>query len=84
MCIPCNVTTACFCRVCVEVKLFIPLGNAGLKSKDKAISEKGEFRKQEEFEDKKTLSKKWEKSLLGQLSEDVCQERKIAVTEIES
>lgn len=71
--------------MCTEVKLFIPLGNAGLKSKDKAISEKvGEFRKQEEFEDKKTLSKKWEKSLLGQLSEDVCQGRKIAVTEIES
>lgn len=36
-----------------------------MKSKDKAISEKvGEFRKQEEFEDKKTLSKKGEKSLL--------------------
>ena len=56
-----------------------------MKSKDKAISEKvGEFRKQEEFEDKKTLSKKGEKSLLGQLSGDVCQERKIAVTETES
>lgn len=85
MCIPCNMTTASFCRVCIEVKLFIPLGNTGLKSKDKAISEKvGEFRKQEEFEDKKILSKKGEKSLLGQLSGDVCQERKIAVTETES
>lgn len=53
----------------------IPVGNAGLKSKEKAISEKlGEFRKQEKFEDKKTLSKR--KTSLGQLSGDVCQERK--------
>lgn len=52
MCMPCNMTTACFCRVCREVKLFIPLGNTGLKSKEKAILEKvGEFRKQEESEE---------------------------------
>lgn len=46
-----------------------------MKSKEKAILEKlGEFRKQEKFEDKKTLSKR--KTSLGQLSGDVCQERK--------
>lgn len=62
----------------------IPSGNAGLKGKEKLE----EFRKQE-FEDKKTLSKKEEKSLSWTIvwvcvpgKKDKC--RKIAVTEIES
>ena len=60
-----------------------------MKSKEKAILEKlGEFRKQEEFEDKKTLSKK-EKSLSwtvvwGCVPGKKDKSRKIAVTEIES
>lgn len=61
-----------------------------MKSKEKAILEKlGEFRKQEEFEDKKTLSTKEEKSLPWTKvwvcvpgKKDKC--RKIALTEIES
>lgn len=69
--------------------LLSPLGNTGLKSKEKVILEKlGEFRKQEEFEDKKIQSKK-EKSLSWTTvrgcvpgKKDKC--RKIAVTEIES
>lgn len=66
------------------------MGNTGLKSKEKAILEKlGEFRKQEEFEDKTTLSKKGEKSLPWTIvwgcapgKKDKC--KKIAVTETES
>jgi hypothetical protein len=53
----------------------ISLGNGGSNSKQKTTLEKIiVFRKQEEFEDKKILSKR--KASLGHLSRDVCQERK--------
>lgn len=58
-----------------------------MRRKEKAILEKlGEFRKQEEFEDKKILSKKGKASLvhLRICARKERQVRKIAITEIES
>lgn len=75
MCIPCNMTTVCFCRVCKEVKLCYSFGECRFEGQREGyLGKLEEFRKQE-FEDKKTLSKKEEKSLPWTTGY-VCQERK--------
>lgn len=89
MCIPCNITTVCFCWVCKEVKLCYSFGECRFEEQREGYFRKlRKLRNQEEFENKKTLRKK-KKASLGQLSGYVCQGkkdkcRKTAVTEIVS
>lgn len=82
-------TTVCFCSVCKEVKLCYSFRECRFKEQREGYFEKPEEFGKQEFEDKKTLSKKEEKSLPWTNvwvcvpgKKDKC--GKIAVTEIES
>lgn len=89
MCLPCNMTTVCFCRVCKEVKLCYSFGECRFEEhREGYFRETRRIQKTRGIRRHKTLSKK-EKSLSWTTvwgcvpgKKDKC--RKIAVTEKQS